>query len=140
MAGKNQLLKNRRSSNGISRLPVKPGVRVLLVADIASNGAEALKDYLEKDDIFCAERQAHSIKGAAANLSGEALRAIVFEMETCGKNCDLPAMRMRMAALELQFARLKNALSKELQCASDSERAGKNLIGRTPNREQVVGR
>ncbi|MCX6067181.1 MAG: response regulator, partial [Chloroflexi bacterium] len=73
-----------------------------------------LKDYLEKDDAVSSERQAHTIKGAAANIGGEALRAVAFEMEKSGKAGDLPAMRARMDELQAQFELLKKALEAEL--------------------------
>ena len=73
-----------------------------------------LKDYLEKEDAVSSERQAHTIKGAAANIGGEALRAVAFEMEKSGKAGDLPAVRARMHELQAQFERLKKALEAEL--------------------------
>lgn len=42
---------------------------------------EALRGYVEAWDVQSAERQAHTIKGASANVGGEALRAIALEME-----------------------------------------------------------
>ena len=72
-----------------------------------------LKDYLATDNVIGAERQAHSIKGASANLSAEALRAIAYEMEISGKKGDLPAMQARLGELELQFERLEAALNQE---------------------------
>ena len=50
---------------------------------------EALRGYLDAWDAPGAERQAHTIKGASANVGGEALRALAFEMEKAGKAGDL---------------------------------------------------
>ena len=61
---------------------------------------EALRGYLEAGDAPGAERQAHTIKGASANVGGEALRAVAFEMEKAGKAGDLDAVEARMADLE----------------------------------------
>ena len=72
---------------------------------------EALKGYLEAGDAARAERQAHTIKGASANVGGEALRAVAFEMEKAGKTGDLEAVTARLPELETQFARLKEAMS-----------------------------
>ena len=63
---------------------------------------EALRGYLEAGDAPGAERQAHTIKGAAANMGGEHLREVAFEMEKAGKAGDL----------EREFARLKEAMTK----------------------------
>ncbi|MEN6448327.1 MAG: response regulator, partial [Syntrophaceae bacterium] len=75
---------------------------------------EALKGYLETGDAPGAERQAHTIKGASANVGGEALRAVAFEIEKAGKAGDLEVVRARLPELETQFVRLKEAMMKEL--------------------------
>jgi len=75
---------------------------------------QALKDYLDAGDAHGAERQAHTIKGASANIGGEALLAIAFEMEKLGKSGHLSAVRERMDELELQFERLREVLEKEI--------------------------
>jgi CheY-like chemotaxis protein/HPt (histidine-containing phosphotransfer) domain-containing protein len=74
---------------------------------------QALKDYLDSGDFTGAERQAHTIKGASANIGGELLRSIANEMEKSGRKGDLPAIRKRMGELELQFERLREVLKKE---------------------------
>jgi PAS domain S-box-containing protein len=73
-----------------------------------------LKDCLETGDAPGAERQAHSIKGAAANVGGEALRRVALEMEKGGKAGDLDVVKARVDELEAQFDQLKQAMSKEL--------------------------
>jgi len=75
---------------------------------------EALKVYLEAGDAPSAERQAHAIKGAAANVGGETLRNLAFEMERGGKTGDLGAVTARMPELETQFARLKESMGEFL--------------------------
>jgi HPt (histidine-containing phosphotransfer) domain-containing protein len=75
---------------------------------------QALKSYLEAGDATGAERQAHTIKGAAANIGGEALRGIAYELEKLGKSGDLLAVQERMGELEAQFARLRDVLAKEI--------------------------
>ncbi len=74
----------------------------------------ALRGYLENGDVTGAERQAHAIKGASANVSGEAMRAIALEMEMDGKAGNLGAINARLAELESQFYLLKEAMIKEL--------------------------
>ena len=72
----------------------------------------ALRGYLEADDATSAERQAHTIKGASANVGGEALRAVATEMEIAGKAGELKAAAARLPELERQFASLKEAMNK----------------------------
>ncbi|MBI5578954.1 MAG: PAS domain S-box protein [Deltaproteobacteria bacterium] len=71
---------------------------------------ETLRGYLEARDAPDAERQAHTIKGASANVGGEALRAVAFEMEKAARAGDLDAARGHMAELDTQFDRLKEAM------------------------------
>ena len=72
---------------------------------------EALKGYLEAGDTAKAERQAHTIKGASANLGGEAMRAVALEMEKAGKVGNLKAVTERLPELESQFALLSGAMT-----------------------------
>ena len=72
---------------------------------------ETLKTYLNAGDIARAERQAHTIKGASANVGGEALRVTAFEMEKMAKAGDLEAGLDRLPMLESQFALLKKAMN-----------------------------
>ena len=74
----------------------------------------ALKGYLETGDVSGVERQAHTIKGASANVGGEALMAVALKMEMAGKAGDLDAVKTRMAELEAQFGRLNQAMTNEL--------------------------
>jgi PAS domain S-box-containing protein len=75
---------------------------------------EALRSYLEAGDAPGTERQAHTIKGAAANMGGERFREVAFEMEKAGKAGDLAAIKARMADLETEFDRLRIAMKKEI--------------------------
>ncbi|MFZ4437488.1 MAG: response regulator [Syntrophales bacterium] len=70
---------------------------------------EALKGDLESGDVQRTERQAHTIKGASANVGGEALRAVAFEMEKAARAGDLKSVMARLPELEHQVARLKDA-------------------------------
>ena len=73
---------------------------------------KTLKDCLNTGDITSAERQAHTIKGASANVGGEALREAAFNMEKAGKAEDLAAMTAALPEMERQFTRLKAAMEK----------------------------
>jgi len=71
---------------------------------------QALREYLDAGNVPGAERQARAIKGASANVGGEALRAVAHEMEMAGKAGYLAAVRAHMAGLEAEFDRLKEAI------------------------------
>jgi HPt (histidine-containing phosphotransfer) domain-containing protein len=71
---------------------------------------EALRGFLAAGDISGSLRQVHSIKGAAANVGGEALRAVALETEEAGQAGGLNAIMVRMPDLESQFARLTQAI------------------------------
>jgi PAS domain S-box-containing protein len=75
---------------------------------------EALRDYLKSEDAPGVRRQAHTINGAAANIGGEALRAVAIEIEMAAKAGDLAAVMARLAGLTAQFNRLSEAMSTAL--------------------------
>ena len=74
----------------------------------------AMKGYLETGDVTGAERQAHTIKGASANVGGERLREVAFEMEKAIRAKDLSAAGKLMAEMEAQFDMLNQVMIKEL--------------------------
>ncbi|HEX7490252.1 MAG TPA: response regulator [Candidatus Limnocylindrales bacterium] len=71
---------------------------------------EALKIYLADGDVASATRQTHSIKGASANVGGEALRAVAYAAEQAGQADNREVMIARVPDLEAQFARLTAAM------------------------------
>jgi CheY-like chemotaxis protein/HPt (histidine-containing phosphotransfer) domain-containing protein len=83
------------------------------LADIPAQ-IETMKAQLKAGDAASVERQAHTIKGASANLGGEALRAVAFAMEKAAGAGDLAAVSARLAGLESQFERLKAAMEREI--------------------------
>lgn len=70
----------------------------------------ALMLYLEDKDLAGAERQAHSIKGASANVSAEVVRGVAFEMEKLAKAGELDGIRGRLEELELAYQDFKNVV------------------------------
>ncbi|MEI6655015.1 MAG: MASE1 domain-containing protein [Verrucomicrobiota bacterium] len=72
----------------------------------------ALKDHLESGDSPAATRQAHSLKGAAANIGGEHLREIIYQMEQAAG--DPPAAASLLPELEARFTTLKAAITLHL--------------------------
>jgi HPt (histidine-containing phosphotransfer) domain-containing protein len=74
-----------------------------------------LFDSMETGDLPAAELRAHTIKGAAANIGAQALRAVAEKLESCAKEGDLPAMQTHREELELQCERLREQLKQELE-------------------------
>ena len=70
----------------------------------------ALKAFIIAGDMAGAERQAHTIKGASANVGGERLRTVAFKMEKASESLNPTAAGVCMPELEAQFARLKEAM------------------------------
>ena len=83
---------------------------------------EALRSYLEAGDTAAALRQAHTIKGASANVGGEALRAAAISMENAGRVGDVEAVKARLLDIESQFGRLREAMNAFM--AEQRDRAG----------------
>jgi len=75
---------------------------------------QALIGYLGKGDAAGVERQAHTIKGASANIGGEALRKIASEMENAGKSGHLVGMQEKVGQLNEQFECLRKVLNTEI--------------------------
>ncbi len=80
---------------------------------------EALRGYLEAGDAAGAERQAHTIKGASANVGAEALRTLAVELEQMGKTGDLNSMKARMEELNQMFAEFSKEAERQ---TSEEER------------------
>ncbi|MEI6291229.1 MAG: response regulator, partial [Chloroflexota bacterium] len=74
----------------------------------------ALKQYLAEGDIKSAERQAHTIKGAAANLGGEVLRAVASDMEKAGHAGNSQTILEAVPELERQYNILRDILTSDL--------------------------
>lgn len=73
---------------------------------------EALKGYLEAGDAAGAERQAHTIKGASANVGGEALREIAFSMEKAGKAGEMERIKALMGDMLSAFEQLREKMER----------------------------
>jgi PAS domain S-box-containing protein len=71
---------------------------------------QTLNAFLDAGDLTGAERQAHTIKGASANVGGERLRAVAFEIEKASKALNPTAAGACMRELESQFEQLKKAM------------------------------
>ena len=71
---------------------------------------EALRGCLASGDATGALRGVHTIKGASANVGGEALRAAALETERAGQAGGMNAIIARVPNLESQLARLSEAM------------------------------
>ncbi len=71
-----------------------------------------LKDLVAKHDIEGLRKQAHQIKGAAGNVSADALRNVALEIEKAGRAGDPDAASTLIPDLELQSVRLRTALER----------------------------
>jgi len=80
---------------------------------------DKLKGFLEKGDVESAERQCHTIKGAASNVAGGMLNAIAAEMEVEGNRKNLEAMIIKMASFEREFHILMKELRNSLDVSPD---------------------
>ena len=67
-----------------------------------------LKENFINQDLETAVRQAHTIKGAAANVGAEQLRAIAAQMEESGN--DIAKMSTYMPQIETDFEAVKTAI------------------------------
>ena len=77
-----------------------------------------LRGCLDSGDVRGSERQAHSIKGAAANVGGERLREAALDLEKAAGSGNLSKASGGMAGLEEEFDRLRRAM---IQALFDTE-------------------
>jgi PAS domain S-box-containing protein len=80
--------------------------------DDAPKQIEALRGFLSAGDVSGTERQAHTIKGAAANIGGEVLRALAFKMEKTARAGNLDEVRDCLPEMITQFELLKEEIGK----------------------------
>ena len=69
-----------------------------------------LRKYLDAGDAEGAIRQAHTIKGASANVGGESVRAVALEMEKAAGAGDLANAAAHLPELDARFARLRESM------------------------------
>jgi len=71
-----------------------------------------LERNLTAGDVAAAERQIHSIKGAAVNLGSDALAELASQMEQEAKAGGLSAVLARFPELRQQFQAVRNLIRK----------------------------
>jgi HPt (histidine-containing phosphotransfer) domain-containing protein len=84
-------------------------ILVVFLADIPKQIAR-LKELLDGGDVRAAGQQAHTIKGAAAGVSGAALTNVAFALEKAGKTGEIESARSMLGQLQMEFERLKRIL------------------------------
>jgi PAS domain S-box-containing protein len=89
-----------------------------LFQDDAPNLLAAMRDALLRGDMTVLERSAHSLKGAASNLSAEGTAAAAMQLEKDAKNNDAEAAKGSLVEVERSVKRLLPALSELCQGVS----------------------
>ncbi|EKD89037.1 MAG: hypothetical protein ACD_34C00224G0005 [uncultured bacterium] len=93
-------------------IPLAQSIISIFLKDIPIQ-IRVLQDYLSKDDMAGAERQAHSIKGAAANIGADKLKILASDIESSGKkDGGKQAMLEQIPGLISQFNELQHVLEK----------------------------
>jgi len=83
-----------------------------LFLDSVRNQIETLRQAILDGDAEVVRREAHSIKGGAANLTADDLSKVAFELENMGKSNTLETSTVVLERLEKEFYRL-DAYAKE---------------------------
>ncbi len=78
---------------------------------------ERLRDYIEAGLAEKAGRQAHAIKGAAANVSGQAMSLVCLAMEKAGAEGKLDQLREYLPILNKEFQCIKTAMQEDIPVA-----------------------
>jgi len=83
------------------------------VSDIPGQ-IRTLRELLKREDAPGVRLQAHTVKGAAANIGAETLRSVASKMEKAASEGDLDAVGGGIKELETQFECLKKETEKGL--------------------------
>jgi PAS domain S-box-containing protein len=75
----------------------------------------AMRDALQRGDMAVLERSAHSLKGAASNLSAKATAAAALQLENDAKSKDAESAKKSLAEVERAVERLLPALAELCQ-------------------------
>jgi two-component system sensor histidine kinase/response regulator len=74
----------------------------------------SLRSAVEKGDGEALRKQAHSLKGAAKNLSAEGIASVALRLEQMGRDNDLSAGKQALGDLEAEVVSLKEYMSQRL--------------------------
>jgi len=75
---------------------------------------DIIKEAFDNRDTDVIHRKAHSLKGAAANVSATALKELLYQIEITGKTKDLAKVASLIPKLDEQFEVLKKKLEPEI--------------------------
>jgi len=108
----------------LARLMGDKGLASKVIAgflDDAPRQLRTLKKMLEEGDAVGARRQAHTLKGAAATMSAEPLRALCAEAQDAAAAMELSRALALLPRLQEQFELLRTTLKKSGWCSQASE-------------------
>ena len=83
--------------------------------DDAPNLLTAMGDALQSGDMAVLERSAHSLKGAASNLSAKSTAAAALQLENDAKNKDVESAKGSLAEVERMMKQLLPLLAEICQ-------------------------
>jgi CheY-like chemotaxis protein len=91
------------------------------IVDAYLNGSQALvnqlREALSSNDLKILQQNAHSLKSSSANVGAMQLSAMSLELEIKCKQKHLGNISELVAAIEMEFPRVKNALIKEVSAS-----------------------
>ncbi len=67
-----------------------------------------LREALASGDLKVGERQAHSLKSAAANIGAEAMKAVCFQAEKAFPTAKPEDLKLHVDSMSAEFERVKN--------------------------------
>jgi PAS domain S-box-containing protein len=76
---------------------------------------EILRSYLEKGDAEGAKCRAHAMKGASANVGGDAFRAVALKIEKAVSKGDIQDAETHVEDLNMEFNRLKEVINNSVK-------------------------
>jgi PAS domain S-box-containing protein len=77
--------------------------------------------FIAREDFRSAQRQAHSIKGASANVGAQRLYAVAFEMEKAAGARDLPSLESNLPLLKQEFILLEATIRQAMAASGQGE-------------------
>ncbi|MFH1744439.1 MAG: Hpt domain-containing protein, partial [bacterium] len=78
--------------------------------DSAREHIKQLSQAVENNDATNLQRQAHGLKGAAANIMANAIRDVASELEMAAREGNLSEARSLFSKIEVEFRRLKEMM------------------------------
>ncbi len=82
-----------------------------LFVDDAPNLLAAMREAMQKGDMLALERSAHSLKGAASNLSAQPATAAALQLEKDAKEANAESAKASLVAVEKEMDRLLPVLA-----------------------------